>query len=251
MGEWDRPWIGEVTALARTSASKSTKPKSQPNLKVNQALKSIRPQSQPNLKGSRGQLNLKYPPNHKSTKPENRRKQPKPKWDKPLIGERMPTLAHSSIQQTSKSTNHHTDSNQPDKATSNQLKFTNIESWIGSGWGWSPQSFKYFSKSFPMWVGCSLFWQLCTYLYSFHTQWKSGWLVILFNPTIPQSVPRSNNLTSSPDKRGFPTRNAASPLSSYLSCLLSHHITSPQTQKKHWQTQHHNTTLNTTSQHNT
>ena len=89
------------------------------------------------------------------------------------------------------------------------------------------------------------------YLYSFHTQWKSGWLVILFNPTIPQSVPRSNNLTSSPDKRGFPTRNAASPLSSYLSCLLSHHITSPQTQKQHWQTQHHNTTLNTTSQHNT
>ena len=97
-----------------------------------------------------------------------------------------------------------------------------------------------------MWVGCSLFWQLCTYLYSFHTQWKSGWLVKLFNPTIPQSVPRSNNLTSSPDKRGFPTRNAASPLSSYLSCLLSHHITSPQTQKQHWQTQHHNTTLNTT-----
>ena len=65
--------------------------------------------------------------------------------------------------------------------------------------------------------------------------------MVLFNPTIPQSVPRSNNLTSSPDKRGFPTRNAASPLSSYLSCLLSHHIT------KNTKT----TLTNTTSQHNT
>ena len=65
--------------------------------------------------------------------------------------------------------------------------------------------------------------------------------MILFNPTIPQSVPRSNNLTSSPDKRGFPTRNAASPVSSYLSCLLSHHVT------KNTKT----TVTNTTSQHNT
>ena len=65
--------------------------------------------------------------------------------------------------------------------------------------------------------------------------------MILFNPTIPHSVPRSNNLTSSPDKRGFPTRNAASPVSSYLSCLLSHHVT------KNTKT----TVTNTTSQHNT
>ena len=85
----------------------------------------------------------------------------------------------------------------------------------------------------------------CTYLYSFHTQWKSGWLVILFNPTTPQSVPRSNNLTSSPDKRGFPTRNAASPLSSYLSCLLSHHIT------KNTKTTLTNTTTQHSTQHNT
>ena len=71
-------------------------------------------------------------------------------------------------------------------------------------------------------------------------------MVILFNPTIPQSVPRSNNLTSSPDKRGFPTRNAASPLSSYLSCLLSHHI------KSHHQKHKNNTDKhNITTQHST
>ena len=101
--------------------------------------------------------------------------------------------------------------------------------------GWSTQSFKYFSKSFPMWVGCSTFWQSCISIHFILSERVDGWWYFL----TPQSVPRSNNLTSSPDKRGFPTRNAAS-LSSYLSCLLPHHITTKQ--KQHWQTQHHNTT---------